>query len=224
MKVKYLLYISLTSFLIFGCKVKKETPTIEEPVIEIPEVKPEPKKDAFVDLVNDYVSLKYPKHDFSKFIYISVKSQKLYLIQNDSIIKRYIISTATNGVGNKSNSNKTPPGLHEIKRKIGNNVPINGLFKARIFTGKKAKIFTEQVKSPTDDVTSRIMWLSGLEPGINKGRNIDSYKRYIYIHGTSEEGLLGQPASHGCIRMKNSDVIELFDLVEEQTPVLILKY
>ena len=92
----------------------------------------------------------------------------------------------------------------------------------RIFTGEIATIYTDTRRSPTDDITSRILWLEGLEEGINKGEGIDSFKRYIYIHGTSEEGRLGMPASHGCIRMKNKEVIDLFKLIEVGTLVLIL--
>ena len=80
----------------------------------------------------------------------------------------------------------------------------------RKFTGEIAKIFSDKTISDTDDITTRILWLSGLEEGLNKGKNIDSFKRYIYIHGTSEEGRLGIPSSHGCIRMKNKDVIDLY--------------
>jgi len=95
---------------------------------------------------------------------------------------------------------------------------------SRVYSGKIAEILTDKTNAKKDYVTSRIMWLQGEEPGINKGRNMDSYNRYIYIHGTPEEGFIGQPASHGCIRMKNKDVIELFELVEEGTHLLVLKY
>ena len=114
--------------------------------------------------------------------------------------------------------------MHTIKRKIGDEVPLGGILESRVYKGKIAKILTEKERAPGDYVTSRIMWLQGEENGINRGRNIDSYNRYIYIHGTPEEGYIGQPASHGCIRMKNSDAIELYGLVDEGTPVLILKY
>jgi lipoprotein-anchoring transpeptidase ErfK/SrfK len=92
----------------------------------------------------------------------------------------------------------------------------------RIFYGEIATIYTDGSKSKTDDVTSRIFWLEGLEKGKNKGDGIDSYKRYINIHGTTEEGLLGKPASHGCIRMKNKEVIDLYKIIEVGTLVLIL--
>jgi lipoprotein-anchoring transpeptidase ErfK/SrfK len=164
-----------------------------------------------------------PKTLTGVWIRISATDSKLYLMSDQKITKSYPISIAKNGLGNLLNSNKTPLGLHEIKKKIGKGVPQNGILKARIPTGKLAKIIKEPIATNTDLVTSRILWLSGLEPGVNKGGNVDSYNRFIYIHGTPEEGLIGQPASHGCIRMYNKDVIELFDLVPVGTKVLIEK-
>jgi hypothetical protein len=196
--------------------------------IELPEVikitKIEPSNETISDFLSEYLKLKYKNRSFEKYMYVSVKHQRLYLIKGDSTIRKYPISTAKNGIGSKQNSFKTPPGLHTIKRKIGKNIPFGGIFKSRVYNGKIAKIYTEKKNADKDYVTSRIMWLQGEEPGINRGRNIDSYNRYIYIHGTPEEGFIGQPASHGCIRMKNKDVMELFDFVEEGTPILILKY
>jgi len=92
----------------------------------------------------------------------------------------------------------------------------------RVFYGHIANIFSDETKSKTDDITSRIFWLEGLENGKNKGKGIDSFRRYIYIHGTSEEGRLGKPASHGCIRMKNNEVIDLYKTIAIGTLVLIL--
>jgi lipoprotein-anchoring transpeptidase ErfK/SrfK len=93
---------------------------------------------------------------------------------------------------------------------------------ARVYTGNIATIYKDNTKSKTDDITTRILWLEGLEIGTNKGEGIDSFNRYIYIHGTSEEGRLGTLASHGCIRMKNKDVIDLYSKVAIGTLVLIL--
>ena len=104
---------------------------------------------------------------------------------------------------------------------IGEGAKINTIFSSRINTTRPAKVINEAEDSKNDYVTSRIMWLDGLEDGQNKGGNVDSYKRYIYIHGTHEEGLIGSKASHGCIRMFNDDVIELFDMVKIGTKVLI---
>tara|TARA_B100001093_G_C26860613_1_gene1030049 strand:- start:26093 stop:26674 length:582 start_codon:yes stop_codon:yes gene_type:complete len=162
------------------------------------------------------------KTDFDEILFISIDNQKMYHFKKRKIISTYIISSSKYGVGNQSGSNKTPTGLHIIKNKIGDRTPKNGRMIGRIYTGEIAKIFSDKTISDTDDITSRILWLSGLENGLNKGKNIDSYKRYIYIHGTSEEGRLGTPSSHGCIRMKNKDIIDLYKKVEVGTLVLIL--
>jgi hypothetical protein len=119
-------------------------------------------------------------------------------------------------------SNKTPTGLHQIEHKIGKGVPLNGIIKAGLFTKEKARILPFAEEDTADIISTRVLWLKGLEEGINSGDNVDSYLRRIYIHGTSEEGLIGKPSSHGCIRMTNYDVLELFQLVEEKLKVLIL--
>jgi lipoprotein-anchoring transpeptidase ErfK/SrfK len=146
----------------------------------------------------------------------------MYHIKEGAIVKKYIISSSEYGTGSVDGSNKTPLGLHKVKEKHGDNIPINGKMTGRVFYGDMATIYTDKTKSITDNVTSRIFWLEGLEKGKNKGEGIDSYKRYIYIHGTSEEGRLGTPASHGCIRMRNKDVIDLYKIIEVDTLVLIL--
>ena len=170
-----------------------------------------------IEIARDYIA-----SDFNELIFVSIEKQKLYHIKSNKIIKTFIISSSKYGTGSKENSNKTPLGLHKIEEKHGENTPINGKMIGRVFYGEIAKIFNDKTQSKTDDITSRILWLSGLEKGKNKGEQIDSYKRYIYIHGTSEEGRLGSPASHGCIRMKNKDVIDLYKTVEVGTLVLIL--
>ena len=164
----------------------------------------------------------YMSEDFNELLFVSIAKQKLYYIKDEKIITSFIISSSKYGTGNKNGSNKTPLGLHKIKEKYGDKTPINGKMVGRIFYGNIATIYNDTTKSKTDDVTSRILWLDGLEKGKNMGEGIDSYKRYIYIHGTSEEGRLGAPASHGCIRMKNKDVIDLYRMVEVGTLVLIL--
>ncbi len=159
---------------------------------------------------------------YKELLYVSVKEQKMYHIINNEIIKTYIISTAEKGTGNRKNSNQTPLGLHSVKEKHGDNTPLNGRMIGRIFYGQIATIYNDSSRSKTDDVTTRILWLSGEEEGINKRGNVDSYQRYIYIHGTSEEGRLGKPASHGCIRMSNKDVLNLYNKVAVGIKVLIL--
>lgn len=216
--------------ILFACKPIKVVKTpyiVGHPPMDTTSYKinnTETNDETIATFLTEYLNIKYKDRDFSKFIYVSIKYQKLYLIEQDSIRLKFSISSAKHGIGNLQNSMKTPIGLHTIKTKIGDEVPVGGLFKSRVFTGEISPIYAERVKSPTDDVMTRIMWLQGEEPGINRGRNIDSYKRYIYIHGTSEEGYIGEPASHGCIRMKNNDVVQLYNLVDAGTPVLILKH
>ena len=169
------------------------------------------------------ISQKYLKNPAIKeIIFVSIRKQRLYHIKNDAIIKEYIISSSAYGAGSEAGSNKTPLGLHRIRQKYGEETPINGRMVGRVFYGTIATIYKDNTKSKTDDVTTRISWLEGLERGKNKGEGIDSFKRYIYIHGTSEEGRLGTPVSHGCIRMKNKEVIDLYNKVAIGTLVLIL--
>ena len=154
-------------------------------------------------------------------IIVDISEQRLYLYNNDNLVQSFPVSTSKYGEGQIENSFKTPLGLHEIKEKIGDKAPINTIFTAIENTNKRAEIQINPNDTEDDFVTSRILWLDGLENGINRGVGVDSYSRYIYIHGTHEEGLIGQKASHGCIRMFNNDVIELFDMVSEGTKVQI---
>ena len=218
-----LLVLTTFVYLLFGCKSSKvispDVNTSDTVEASIPKAPPE----TLASFLTEYLQENYKERVFEKYIYVSVNRQRLYLIINDSIIKRYPVSTAKKGIGSKSGSNKTPTGLHSIKRKIGKDVPYGGIIRARVYTGKIAKIFTEKKRANRDYITSRIMWLQGEDFGLNKGRNVDSYKRYIYIHGTPEEGFVGEAASHGCIRMTNADVIALFEWVDEGIPVLIMQ-
>ena len=157
----------------------------------------------------------------SAHIEVDISEQRLYLIENSLIKASYPISTSKYGEGSIENSFKTPLGEHSIKEMIGEEAEINTIFTSRINTKRSATIIDQFEDTDNDYVTSRIMWLDGEEDGLNKGGNVDSYRRYIYIHGTHEEGLIGTKASHGCIRMFNYDVIELFNLVTIGTKVLI---
>ena len=157
----------------------------------------------------------------SAHIEVDISEQRLYLIENSLIKASYPISTSKYGEGNIENSFKTPLGKHSIKEMIGEEAEINTIFTSRINTKRSATIIDQFKDTDNDYVTSRIMWLDGEEDGLNKGGNVDSFRRYIYIHGTHEEGLIGTKASHGCIRMFNYDVIELFNLVNIGTKVLI---
>ena len=157
----------------------------------------------------------------SAHIEVDISEQRLYLIENSLIKASYPISTSKYGEGSIENSFKTPLGKHSIKEMIGEEAEINTIFTSRINTKRSATIIDQFEDTDNDYVTSRIIWLDGEEDGLNKGENVDSFRRYIYIHGTHEEGLIGTKASHGCIRMFNYDVIELFNLVNIGTKVLI---
>lgn len=178
-------------------------------------------KDIHQKSLNSLVKTYQNNSTLSKAIVVDISEQRLYLVDDLEIIKSYPISSSKFGEGSKENSYKTPLGSHEIKDKIGFKAAKNTIFSSRINTMKPAEIITKPIDSENDFITSRIMWLDGLEYGKNKGEGFDSYSRYIYIHGTHEEGLIGTKASHGCIRMFNNDVIELFDEVQEGTFVLI---
>ncbi len=156
---------------------------------------------------------------------IDTRLQRLYLWEpypeGDMLIREYPVSTAVNGLGERSGSYCTPRGRHRIAEKIGAGAPLFAAFKARVPTGE---IWTPQMDAEEpgrDWILTRILWLEGQEPGRNQGGTVDSHDRYIYIHGTHEEHRIGTPASHGCIRMKNADVAELFDRVEVGTEVNI---
>ena len=158
----------------------------------------------------------------SAHIEVDISEQRLYLIENNQIKASYPISSSKYGEGSIENSFKTPLGEHSIKEMIGEEAKMNTIFTSRINTKRSATIIDQFEDTDNDYVTSRIMWLDGEEDGLNKGGNVDSYERYIYIHGTSEEGKIGTPASHGCIRMLNKDVIELYTMTKFGTKVLIL--
>ena len=157
--------------------------------------------------------------DERPFILIESARQQLHWIDLDEANNKWFpISTALSGMGNRVDSNKTPFGIHRIRQKIGGGEPRGMVFEAREPTGKVVEHFDNRER---DEITSRILWLDGLEEGINHGGVYDTFSRYIYIHGTSDEQRIGQPVSAGCIRMFNDDVIELFDEVLVNDLVLI---
>ena len=170
----------------------------------------------------EYLSIKYPGQNFQNFIYVGVIRQELDLYLDGQHVATYPVSTSMHGAGTKAGSDMTPVGLHKIKGKFGAEVPLGGILKARKFTGEIAPIETKPIATNNDAITTRVITLEGLEEGVNKGGKLDSYERKIYIHGTAEEGLIGKPASHGCVRMKNKDVIDLFNRVSTNLKVVIL--
>ncbi len=159
--------------------------------------------------------------NLNSLLYVNIDSQNMYFLKKGTILRSFKISSSYYGTGSEANSLKTPLGKHEIYKKIGEDLPINAILKGRVWNGAIANVITDEIDTDFDHVTSRILWLDGLEEGKNKGPGVDSRSRYIYIHGTAEEGLIGKPASDGCIRMYNSEVIELFGLVEEKVQVWI---
>lgn len=164
---------------------------------------------------------KYPSYYANGVFVVDDSEQRMYWYKNDKLVQKFTISTAANGLGNKPESNTTPAGAHRISTKIGKNAARGAVFDKLQNTGEIAKIYTKPNYSVTALVLSRILRLDGLEPGKNKGGSVDTFNRAIYFHGTNKEGNLGKRASHGCIRMKNDEVIELFGQVSVDTLVYI---
>ena len=155
---------------------------------------------------------------------VDVPNQQLYLFESGKLVGHFPVSTAERGTGNREGSLQTPLGLHRVDEKIGADAPRGMIFRGRRPTGELAEILKgPDERAARDDVTTRILWLQGLEPGVNQGGDVDSKQRYIYIHGTPEEGRIGRPASHGCVRMTNADVVTLFDRVREGALVDIIE-
>ncbi len=154
-------------------------------------------------------------------LWVSVASQQLIGIKDGQVVFAYPCSTASNGTGNLEGSNKTPLGWHIIDERYGEGLPWGAIFKERRYIKRN---WEPQNPTSEDLILTRIMWLRGLEPGLNAGGKIDSHARYIYIHGTPEEHLLGTPASKGCIRLANRDVMDVFSVTKTGTKVLITKW
>lgn len=153
-----------------------------------------------------------------KMICIDISLQTLDFVIDGNVTNTYAISTSKHGIGCRQNTGCTPIGWHTIAQRIGADVSLGTIFKGRRVIGLAENLRSDAAE---DLITSRILWLTGLQPGLNLGGQVDSKNRYIYIHGTAQEHLLGKPVSEGCIRMANSDVLELFGLVNTDTPVFI---
>ena len=155
-------------------------------------------------------------------IEISIAEQRL-LLRDDAgaVIAQYPVSTALKGAGEQKNSYRTPRGQHVIRAKIGAGAPIGSVFKGRRPTGETWTPALGDQHPDRDFILTRILWLSGCEFGRNRLGNVDSMQRYIYIHGTPDSEPMGAPHSHGCVRMRNADVVALFDAVPVGTPVVI---
>jgi len=157
-------------------------------------------------------------------IEISITNQTLRLLdETGREVRRYLVSTARNGAGEMNGSHCTPRGQHIVRAKIGAGQPLNTVFVGRRPTGE---IWTPELaaKHPGRDwMLTRLLWLSGCEPGFNRLGQVDTMRRYIYIHGAPDTAAMGEPGSIGCIRMRNADIADLFDRVEPYTPVTIFE-
>lgn len=154
-------------------------------------------------------------------IRVGLASQTLILAAPDGGLRSYPVSTARRGPGELAGSEGTPRGRHVVRAKIGAGLPAGAVLVGRRPTGEVWTPVLHQAFPGRDWILSRILWLSGTEPGRNRLGQVDSMRRYIYIHGTPETEPVGVPGSHGCIRMRNADVIELFALVAPGTPVIV---
>ena len=163
----------------------------------------------------------YPDYYANGVFLVDNSEQQMYWYYDSKLIRSYTISTAAKGLGAVAESNQTPAGAHRIATKIGRNAKRGMIFEHLKQTGTVAKIYTKPQYQTKALVLSRILRLDGLERGKNKGGNVDTFNRAIYFHGTNKEGNLGKPASHGCIRMNNDEIIELFDQVGVDTLVYI---
>jgi lipoprotein-anchoring transpeptidase ErfK/SrfK len=154
-------------------------------------------------------------------IEIDVAAQMLALSDGGKLLRRYSVSTAKNGVGERIGSFCTPRGRHIVRAKIGAGLPLNAVLVRRRPTGELWTPALDEQYPGRDWMLTRILWLSGREPGRNRMGEVDTMRRYIYIHGSPERAEMGKPGSIGCIRMRNEDIVELFDLVPPYTEVEI---
>jgi len=152
---------------------------------------------------------------------IGLASQRLWLLEGGAVRLSYPVSTARKGAGERSGSEATPRGWHRIRIKIGAGCPENTVFVGRRPTGECYSPELARGRPGRDWILTRILWLSGAEPGRNRGGVVDSLRRFIYIHGCPDSEPMGRPLSHGCIRMRNRDLLELFEQVHAGMPVEI---
>lgn len=164
---------------------------------------------------------RFPQHANQPAALVKVDEQRLYVLAGEACLGSYPVSTSRHGTGEEQDSCKTPRGVHCVAEKIGGDAGFAEIFESRVRTRRVAEIESGDTRTDQEHITSRILWLAGLEEGVNQGGSVDSHARYIYIHGTHEEGLIGQPASVGCVRMKNRDVMDLYDRLEVSSLVII---
>lgn len=157
------------------------------------------------------------------YVHVSISAQRLSLIENGISVKTYRVSTAKNGPGEIKGSGCTPRGWHVIRAKIGGDAPCNAVFIGRRPTGELYDEALAEKFPERDWILTRILWLGGLEPDVNRYGEVDTASRYIYIHGSPDPGVSGQPQSHGCIRMTSQDVMDFFCKVDVGIRVLIVE-
>jgi len=165
--------------------------------------------------------LSAPERTCSRALRVVLDTQTLHCLEQGVPVRSFEVSTARAGAGQRSGSLQTPIGNHLIRAKIGENQPEGAVFTGRRPTGEVWSPELHRQHPDRDWILTRILWLSGTEPGVNRLGNVDTMRRYIYIHGTPDCELLGHPASHGCVRMHSRDLVWLFDWVDAGTPVLI---
>lgn len=157
----------------------------------------------------------------SVILQVSIQDQVMQLLEAESVLVEYPVATAKNGTGQQNGSECTPLGQHRIRAKIGAGLPANTVFVGRRPTGELYSDSLGQRYPKRDWILSRILWLCGTEPGLNRFGDVDTMRRYIYIHGAPDAHPMQIPSSHGCVKMRNSDVIDLFERVAVGTPVHI---
>jgi L,D-transpeptidase YbiS len=155
------------------------------------------------------------------FIHIRLSEQRLRLCRGGRVRREYPVSTALRGAGEQQGSGQTPRGWHRIRARIGGGAPAGTVFVGRRPTGERYSDALARRHPGRDWILTRILWLCGSEPGRNRFGVVDSMRRYIYIHGCPDSEPMGVPRSHGCVRMRNEDLIDLFDQIEAGLPVLI---
>ncbi len=156
-----------------------------------------------------------------KKLEIDIAAQLMRVFDNEQLVKEYVVSTAKNGVGEKLGSEQTPRGWHLVRAKIGHACEPNTVFVGRRKTGEIYTPALRQQFPERDWILTRIFWLSGLELGKNRLGEVDTMRRYVYIHGAPDDVVMGVPGSRGCIRMRNTDIIELFEQIPVGTRLLI---